>query len=57
MKKYIIPATDAVALLTNSNLMELSATDEVTDPIEFPQLAPSRGWRSENWADYDNVEE
>lgn len=51
MKKYIIPATDAVALQVNSNLMVVSYGNEVADPDLYPQLAPSRGWRSENWTD------
>ncbi len=57
MKKYIIPATDVVALQMQNTLMNLSDHDEVTDPIQYPQLVNKGGWRSENWADYDSEEE
>jgi len=56
MKKYIIPATKCVALQTETYLM-LSNHDEVTDPGQYPQLAPSNGWSSDNWTENDEPEE
>lgn len=55
MKKYIIPATECVALQTETYLM-LSQYDEPADP-GTGQLAPTKGWSSENWADTDDTEE